>query len=380
MLDEELDLLIALCDPGTDDAAARVSIMERMTAQQIDWNRLFILGLWHKVAFLALQRLMDLDLLDAALESCGLPLLLLNHWKQLHRVNLRRNELLQTELGRIVMAFQRRAVPYAVGKGGPLLIGPCYRPSERKMYDLDFLAPRDAFEAATAAMAEGGYVMGRYGHSQSSIMDLREGELRKWLLISRGLPNFIRKIDDVALDISIAQIQFRIGSTGQGGRSIPADPLIANAAACDVGWSGTSDNVMVARPSMPDTFLQLALHIVRETTDAEHRDWGMSWNLIKLCDLDRFVRTLQVPTHEITDRAIELGFATHCRYALEATFAVFPGSAPVATLLARFRDLLPAEDIPTPTIATIGREMAALAQVSKPADSSWTAWMGVKTT
>ena len=93
----EIQTILALCDSARDPFAA-VEDVRQLMANGLDWNRFFLLVLWHKVAFLSYERLIAWELLDEALNRAGLPLLLLNHWKQLHAFNALRNARMLEEL------------------------------------------------------------------------------------------------------------------------------------------------------------------------------------------------------------------------------------------------------------------------------------------
>jgi Uncharacterised nucleotidyltransferase len=345
----------------------------------IDWNDVFMRALWHKVAFIALQRLIDTELLDVAVRDGGLPLLLLNHWKQLHRVNLRRNEVMLESLRRICDAFDGLGTAYAVGKGGPLLIGRCYAPSERKMYDLDFLAPRDALSDVCRAMSLAGFQMAKLNHSRRTLEPLPEGELRKWLLLARGLPNFLKLDEDPVVDVVIAQVQFIIGSTASGS-AIKVDRLLACCRDDEVGWLSAKP-VHIRRPADVDILVQLALHIARETLDAEHHEWKMSWNLIKICDLDRFLHDARIKPSLVLDRSSELGFREHCLYALQIVEAVFPSpvTAELISVLSGPHGV--AANMPQLQLEPefIAKSISELSEYRPAEASQWTRIVGVKT-
>ena len=249
------------------------------STQPLNWNALLVSSLWHKVAFLVYERLCTSGALDAALTEGNLPLILLNHWKQLYHVNRHRSRLYLEAARSLCAAAEDVGVPLVVAKGGPILFGRLYTPSERKTYDVDFLARQPDLRGIESAMASCGFAYGEYLHGRQELAAPRPGDLRKHLLQGRGLPNFVKVTGDPFVDYLVAQVRFRIGSGDSAGRWVPTDALLANA---------VSERGMRI-VSWPDLALQLALHIHREAHEPEYRQWSLDWNLIKLCDFDRMV-------------------------------------------------------------------------------------------
>lgn len=324
------EVLIALCArPETVDPAA----VRALVLSDLPWTEIFAEALWHKVAFLVYDRLAGSGLLDEALTRGSLPLLLLNHWKQLHKVNLRRNRLYLEESQTVSACLTWHRADHAVSKGGPLLIGRVYETGQRKMYDIDFIARREQLGRVQAAFAELGYRHGAYDHATETITPLPHDEVRKWLLHARGLPNFLRSPSDEIVDVLVAQVQFKVGSTADGS-AMDTGPFLDRA--LSRGAMRVVDDV--------DLLLQLVLHIVRETRDEEFREWRMDWNLIKLCDLDRFLDAVadDAMLTAFTDRAEQLGFLEQSLYAFLTLTKVFPSRAAddvIERLLHRRADL-----------------------------------------
>lgn len=243
-----------------------------------DWNRIFLLALWHKVAFIVFERLRESGLLDQAISKGRFPLLLANHWSQLVGVNELRHAHYLAELKTIDAALAARDIIYAVGKGGPILIPEIYSPYERKMYDVDLLADRAAAPSVIEAMQSIGYQMGEYDRRTRTLQPLGNDELRTWLLHSRGLPNFVNIADTRLIDHAICQVQFSVGDT-KSGKTRPAGVLLEGRLRKDDFW-------MIPRSAV---LTQLGLHIYREFKDESFHHWGMGLNLIKLSDLSRWV-------------------------------------------------------------------------------------------
>ena len=369
----EIQTILALCDSARDPFAA-VEDVRQLMANGLDWNRFFLLVLWHKVAFLSYERLIAWELLDEALNRAGLPLLLLNHWKQLHAFNALRNARMLEELRAITESMAAHDVPSIVGKGGPLLIGPCYELSERKMYDLDLLAPRDRLREIIAAMSAVGYHLGTYSHARRELAPLPRADLRRWLLLARGLPNFRRVTSVPELEVAIAQVQFAVGSTGRSRHHVPAELLIKHAVPVEV--QGSSGRTWTTQgPQLSDVLLQLCLHISRQILDPEHADWGMGWNLIKFCDLQRFACVRDVDPRGFATRAVELNFSEHCRFSLAPADLVLDGSKP--GLLARDRScpvltfITTALPVEAPACFTYSARICSVIQLRSESMVSW---------
>ncbi|TYB48531.1 nucleotidyltransferase family protein [Actinomadura chibensis] len=270
MATKEIETIVALVSEKEDDLN-RASL-------DVDWNRTFLLALWHKVAFIVYERLRTTGLLDTAIGSGRLPLLLANHWSQLVAVNQVRHANHSAELEQIDAALTAHGVRYAVGKGGPLLIPEIYSPYERKMYDVDLLADRSHSEAVIEALRGIGYQMGAYDRRTRTLRGIGKDDLRNWLLHSRGLPNFVKVADSRLIDHSICQVQFHLGDT-KTGKTRPAGVLLDGRVRRNRFWAIERAAVLT----------QLGLHIYREFTDESFRHWGMGSNLVKFADLARWV-------------------------------------------------------------------------------------------
>ncbi|MDQ0648525.1 hypothetical protein QFZ53_002721 [Microbacterium natoriense] len=365
-----LELLLALADHRQDADTTRADIERLIATADFDWGQFFALALFHKVAFLAWTRLWQLQSLETVL-SAGMPLLLFNHWTQLHRVNECRTAAQFEALRAISQGLNGAEVRWMVGKGGPLLLGTCYPPGARKMYDLDLLAGRDDLDAIVSGMGDAGFSMGYWSPDKTTIDPLHTGELRNWLLHSRGLPNFLALQDDPVIDYLVAQVQFRVGSTATGGQSVAAERLLDVKTTTTMTW-GVGTSFSVPSPSAVDLCIQLALHIARETIDPEHSEWHMSWNIIKLTDLARYVDATDFEIEALASRSAELGFREQVRYAIAAVSAVFPSErvSKAAAVLGV---------VSMPTLAELSQEFLAVADARTRSQSTWTTMVGVKT-
>ncbi|BBX97091.1 hypothetical protein MLAC_23850 [Mycobacterium lacus] len=296
-----------------------------------DWNAIFISSLWHKVAFLVYARLREVGALDIAMADGNLPLLLLNHWKQLTKVNEIRSELYASAAVDLCAAAAAHECDLVVAKGGIAMFGTAYTKYERKTYDVDFLARPGQTRLLEKVFAECGFRYGAYNHAEQTLYPQRPGELRRHLLQGRGLPNFIRTEDGV-IDYLIAQVRFRIGASSKTEDWIPADPLI--------DASETRDQIRVV--NWCDLGLQMGLHIYREAHEHEHRQLNHHVNLIKFCDFDR-VLNARGPDFgdDVFSRACEFGFAEELGFAAASTnmFLPSPMSADLAERCAAKADL-----------------------------------------
>jgi hypothetical protein len=185
------------------------------------------------------------------------------------------------------------------------------------------------------------------------------------------MPNFLRKVPDDVVDILVAQVQFKVGSTADG-PAMDAGPLLERA---------VTRNAMRVVDDV-DLMLQLVLHIVRESRDVEFTEWRMDWNLIKLCDLDRF---LHMPADaalcaEFVDRAEQLGFLEQSVYAFLTLAQVFPSPVTdrlITQLLDRRSDLAQVAD----QVRGLDVHGRISAMTKRPATSTspWTRLVGSKT-
>jgi len=290
--------------------------LRELAAGHLDWNQILLAALWHKVAFIVYERLRSTRSLDLAVTAGNLHLLMLNHWKQLTKVNELRSRLYESAAAEICQAAELAGVDLAVAKGGVLLFGTAYTRSERKMYDVDFIGKRAQAAEIEDVFRQAGFRYGEYSHDSETIEPPRPGDLRKHLLQGRGLPNFLSKPDSPVIDYLVAQVRFRVGAGGSAGNWIPADAML--------GQAETRSGVRAV--SWPDLSLQLALHIYREATEVEYQAWNLDWNLIKLCDFDRLVHAAALPgvTGGLVERARELGFTREVAFSAQVTNMIFP--------------------------------------------------------
>jgi Uncharacterised nucleotidyltransferase len=292
-----------------------------VATRRLDWNAVFVSSIWHKVAFLVYERLCNSGALDAALDVGNLPLILLNHWKQLYRVNGYRSRLYMEAARNLCAAAAEMGVPLVVAKGGPILFDRLYTPAERKTYDIDFLARQADLRGIEMAMASCGFSYGEYSHGRGELLPPRPGDLRKHLLQGRGLPNFVKVTGDPFVDYLVAQVRFRVGSGSSAGHWVSAEELLDR----------TVRERGMQIVSWPDLALQLALHIHREAHEPEYHAWNLDWNLIKLCDFDRLVHMADGDDvlEQMIVRATELGFAREVAFAAQVTNIVFPSGRTV---------------------------------------------------
>jgi hypothetical protein len=352
------------CCGGSPDEDVR-----ELSSQRLDWSAIFISSLWHKVAFIVFERLRTSGALDEALSTGNLPLILLNHWKQLYRVNGHRSALYLQAARSLCDAATELGVPLAVAKGGPIVFGRLYTPSERKMYDIDFLGRQEDLRGIEATMSRCGFALGEYSHNEEKLLPPRPGDLRKHLLQGRGLPNFVKVTGDPFVDYLVAQVRFRVGSSSSAGHWVSADELLDRAV--------TDRGMRVV--CWPDLALQLALHIYREAHESEYKEWNLDWNLIKLCDFDRIVHMggADDVVAQMIGRADELGFAREVAFAAWVTGIVFP-SERTAAIAERCSSLAGGVDAPDAekvidAIWSIGSSFVGQHSV-------WASLVGTKTT
>lgn len=312
----------------TKDPSLDAGIRE-LASERLEWNDIFMSSLWHKVAFIVYARLQDTRALDIALTEGNLHLLLLNHWKQLQKVNKLRSELYGAVAVEICSTAEEVGVDLAISKGGIAMFGREYSHAERKTYDVDFIGRREELRGIEEVFRRTGFGYGEYSHSQEMIGPARPGDLRKHLLQGRGLPNFLRKVESGPVDYLIAQVRFRVGSGSTQGNWLPAERLLEQAE--------TRSGIRVV--SRSDLALQLALHLHREAHEVEYQSWNLDWNLIKVCDFHRIID--EAPTTSqlriLVERAVALGFDAEMMFAALVTSALF-SSQKLAELVALLRE------------------------------------------
>jgi hypothetical protein len=348
-------LLLQLCARDSEVDAAELA---QEVVAPLDWNGIFLSAMWHKVLFIAYERLKRARLLDAALVSGNLPLLLLNHWKQLHAVNGIRNDVHMTELAAVAGALDDAGLRFAVAKGGPLLFDRVYSRTERKCYDVDLLADKGELPRIQDALQSQGFVIANYNHSTGDCTPLPQEERRKWLLHTRGMPNFVKPLDLNVMSYMVLQIQFKVGSTAPGNLALDAGSLLERRVPYRGFWA-VSD---------VDLLLQLALHLHRETTEASFEASNMSFNLIKFCDLDRFTALLASSGQlsALVESARDLGLLPAVRRAYQMLWELMP-SPPCHLAL----ELIGGEHDPQPVPAGVREKVFKLGQALPRPATAW---------
>ncbi len=359
-------LILALSRKRQEDDPAGLALAGSIVDDGLDWERLFLKSLWHKVAFIVLQNLIELGLVDRALSTGNLPLLLLNHWKQLAAANDYRNRLQLDVLDGLERALASANVQCVVAKGGPLLVPSCYSRKERKIYDLDFLCDRNDKGQVERVFVDEGFVIGSYSHRDRSLRPLTSAEIRPWLLHARGLPNFVLKLDDPFVEYIVAQVQFGIG-VGRDQRPLSIFDI--------------QDRLAVdghrRRIGEVDTFISLCLHLARETESELFSGWGMDWNVIKITDVVRCADIIVVTEgHDLADRARQLGVHAPVARAIAICTLIMPTPA-----IARLQQALPMDEAARGRLPTISQLAIAMSRLCfTPAITKWDEMVGTKTT
>lgn len=310
-LSKEQRLILVLCDRSFNSTPE----IEKMITDELDWTQIFTDSMWHKVLFIVLENLITSGLADKALRNGNLPLMILNHWKQLMHVNSIRNDIHFKEVKEMFQKIRQESLSLAVSKGGIALIGKIYTMNNRKMYDIDLIGKRDEHKDIVQLFNDIEYKMGSYQHSTEELIPLPKDEVRKWLLHTRGLPNFVKMTNSDIMRYVIVQVQYQIGTTVTK-ETIPSELFLTQ----------SIDNQGIQTVSDVDLLLQLVLHLYRETKEDSFKEWNMDWNLIKFCDLDRFIHYIHDMglLDEFFKRAIELNLYNQCIYSMELVNIVFP--------------------------------------------------------
>ncbi len=309
----ELRLILKSCS-GREE----LTDLPDLAVHELDWSRVLLLSLWHKTAFVTMRGLQRTNSIENALKTGNLPLLLLNHWKQLHAVNTHRSKILIERAQHIRTTAHQANLPLVVAKGGVLLIGRCYTVDERKMYDIDFLAAREDINQLVTFFEEAGFFLGEFNHENNEIRKLPHEALRAWLLLGRGMPNFLRSENDPFHPYSIAQVQFELGST-ELKKTIPAQKIFEY---CEKRITPKGEALLLSDGAL---FMQLCLHIFRESRETTFKNWNMDFNLIKYLDLARFIDAIgsSDALQDCLETAHQVGFGQECLDVLQELQLVF---------------------------------------------------------
>jgi len=135
---ETTDRLLLCCARSRFDDEAKAGARE-LVGEGIDWERLLDLAVKHGLLPLLHARLRDL-------ENEQIPEAVLARAESVYYVNLRRNVLLQHELGQIVRSLHEEDVEVIVLKGGALAWTVYASPALRPMVDLDLLVRPEQME------------------------------------------------------------------------------------------------------------------------------------------------------------------------------------------------------------------------------------------
>lgn len=314
MISNEQELILLLSKDKSEILENDLYKIKNLLRGNLDWDNIFTCSLNHKVAFIFFYNLKKLNLIDFTLENGNLSLLLLNHWRQLYNINNLRNNKYFEALEEINRSFEFHSIDYAVAKGGPLLIGSIYHMSERKMYDLDLIARKKDIERIHACLKEIDFDLLDYSHDRNEYSKIDEKITKKWILLGRGMPNYVKITNDITEKI-LLQVQFKVGST-ELNEYVGTDKLLDQRVKKDDFYS----------ISIVDLFIQLSLHIYRETNEMAFKNWGMDWNLIKFCDLERFCNKYleQMMNESTINRLKELNVLNAVLYSLSLTQEIYP--------------------------------------------------------
>ncbi|MBN1618868.1 nucleotidyltransferase family protein [Candidatus Dojkabacteria bacterium] len=135
-----------------------ITKVKQILSNGINWNQFIEKAKWHRLQALVAYHLLSPEFGEMVPQETE---------DQLHQIKLQslaRNILLQDELARLLILFQKQNIPVIVLKGS-ILLGYIYKDiSLRPMGDLDILVmPQDLIRAETIALHEG------YIHSQNLV-------------------------------------------------------------------------------------------------------------------------------------------------------------------------------------------------------------------
>ncbi|MBC1513578.1 nucleotidyltransferase family protein [Listeria booriae] len=311
ILTREEYLLILSCS----NADLNKDALDKLVRSKLDWDFIFLSGIKHKVLFTVYFNLNKYGLLDTALNKGNLPLILLNHWKQLHYINLNRNQLILSESAKLESYFAKNNILCCITKGGPRLIGDIYDIEERKMYDIDFIGNKEDYYNIDEILKKQGYDHKSYEFKTNELKETDKEDIKKWLLLTRGLPNYVKHMENLSNDLFIVQLQFRFGSANDN-KHIKANDLLSRISIKNNAFFIPTEVVAI----------QLASHIHRETTEREFDDWNMNWNLVKFLDFQRYIDkyfTTELQWNELFKIAESINYTNELLYSVFYTKSIF---------------------------------------------------------
>jgi hypothetical protein len=175
---ETADCLLLCCARSHLDGEAKPRARE-LVREGVDWERLLALAARHNLLPLLHDRLRDLD-------DEQIPQEVLAQAESAYYLNLRRNVLLQHELGQIVGSLNEQGIEVIVLKGGALAWTVYATPALRPMCDLDLLVRPEQIESFSLVVEGLGFH--RSGSLPARLIPFQErfGGGVEWMRVRNG--------------------------------------------------------------------------------------------------------------------------------------------------------------------------------------------------
>lgn len=256
---ERADRLLLCCARSRFEGEVKSDARE-LVSEGIDWERLLALAAKHGLLPLLHARLRDLD-------GEQIPEAVLARAESVYYANLRRNVLLQDELGEIVRSLREEVeegVEVIVLKGGALAWTVYASPGLRQMVDLDLLVRPEQMERVGPVMEALGFHRSASLPAHMVRFQERLGGGIEWIRERNGkLTRLDVQHDVVGVDWCRRAFTIEAGALWEAAR-----PL-------DLG------GVLARQLSEVDTLIHVCLH------PALHH--GYSWSFIGYVDIDRLI-------------------------------------------------------------------------------------------
>jgi len=253
---ETTDRLLLYCARSRLDGEAKAGARE-LVGEGIDWVRLLDLARQHGLLPLLHARLGDLD-------GEQTPQAVLAHAEGAYYANLRRNVLLQHELGQVVGSLHEEGVEVIVLKGAALAWTVYESPALRPMSDVDLLVLPEQ-------IASVGHVVEALGFHRSALLPARMVPFQERF---GGGVVWIREHNGTLTGLDVQHDLADVDWCGRG-FSIEMDAL------WDAARPLALDGMLTRQLSAVDALIHLCLH------PALHH--GYAWSFIGYVDIDRLI-------------------------------------------------------------------------------------------
>lgn len=125
--------------------------LKLLLQEKLSWKEVLHKAQWYRVSALLFHHLRHVS------QECNVPSWVMGKLQAVYIQNAARNLYLRSELGRVLKAFEREAIPSIMLKGSALLETTFTNPALRPMQDVDLLVPEAMAEYAYSIVRELGY-------------------------------------------------------------------------------------------------------------------------------------------------------------------------------------------------------------------------------